>query len=175
MKQLKSTCWVAAIYVGVSLLTNTAEGEGEPFRPEAGKFPPLENALTYRGELVFVDHANRRGADVIGVFGQLNRRRGIGTANMDNHRRTPRRLIDHDLGHRFTFIRRQGWPLPRRPQREQPMHLGTKVKINQLAQSVLIDRAVFVKRCDNRDQNASIHLPHPLVVVDMPRILTAKL
>ncbi len=34
----------------------------EPFRPEAGKFPPLENAHTYRGELIFVDHANRRGS-----------------------------------------------------------------------------------------------------------------
>jgi hypothetical protein len=34
----------------------------EPFRPEAGKFPPLEKARSYRGELVFVDHANRRGS-----------------------------------------------------------------------------------------------------------------
>ncbi|MEZ6055615.1 MAG: hypothetical protein R3C01_02815 [Planctomycetaceae bacterium] len=34
----------------------------EPFRPEAGKFPPQEKALSYRGELVFVDHANRRGS-----------------------------------------------------------------------------------------------------------------
>ncbi|GEP44914.1 hypothetical protein [Brevifollis gellanilyticus] len=34
----------------------------EPFRPEAGKFPPLEKAHSYRGELVFVDHANRRGS-----------------------------------------------------------------------------------------------------------------
>ncbi len=34
----------------------------EPFRPEVGKFPPLEKALSYRGELVFVDHANRRGS-----------------------------------------------------------------------------------------------------------------
>lgn len=34
----------------------------EPFRPEAGKFPPLEKAHSYRGELAFVDHANRRGS-----------------------------------------------------------------------------------------------------------------
>lgn len=34
----------------------------EPFRPEAGKFPPLEKSHSYRGELVFVDHANRRGS-----------------------------------------------------------------------------------------------------------------
>ena len=36
--------------------------ETAPFRPEAGTFPPLEKAHTYRGELVFVDHANRRGS-----------------------------------------------------------------------------------------------------------------
>ena len=35
-------------------------GADEPFRPKAGKFPPLEKAHSYRGELVFVDHANRR-------------------------------------------------------------------------------------------------------------------
>jgi hypothetical protein len=39
-----------------------AHAEDEPFRPEAGKFPPLEKAYSYRGELVFVDHANRRGS-----------------------------------------------------------------------------------------------------------------
>ncbi len=38
------------------------EHESEIFRPEAGKFPPLEEAHSYRGELVFVDHANRRGS-----------------------------------------------------------------------------------------------------------------
>jgi hypothetical protein len=37
-------------------------GAAAPFRPEAGKFPPLEKAHAYRGELVFVDHANRRGS-----------------------------------------------------------------------------------------------------------------
>lgn len=34
----------------------------EPFRLEPGKFPPLDKAHAYRGELVFVDHANRRGS-----------------------------------------------------------------------------------------------------------------
>lgn len=34
----------------------------EPFRPRVGEFPPLEKAHAYRGELVFVDHANRRGS-----------------------------------------------------------------------------------------------------------------
>ncbi len=42
--------------------TKNQEQSTEPFRPQAGKFPPLENAHTYRGELVFVDHPNRRGS-----------------------------------------------------------------------------------------------------------------
>ena len=39
-----------------------APAAAEPFRPEAGKFPPMDKAHAYRGELVFVDHANRRGS-----------------------------------------------------------------------------------------------------------------
>jgi hypothetical protein len=42
--------------------TKNQEQGREPFRPEAGQFPPLENAHAYRGELIFVDHANRRGS-----------------------------------------------------------------------------------------------------------------
>ncbi len=41
------------------------KGEGsetEVFRPTPGAFPPIEKALSYRGELTFVDHANRRGS-----------------------------------------------------------------------------------------------------------------
>lgn len=38
------------------------EPQAEPFRPEVGKFPPVDKAHAYRGELVFVDHANRRGS-----------------------------------------------------------------------------------------------------------------
>jgi len=34
----------------------------EPFRPETGKFPPLDKSQAYRGVLAFVDHANRRGS-----------------------------------------------------------------------------------------------------------------
>ncbi|MFM7102161.1 MAG: hypothetical protein ACKO3N_13430, partial [Verrucomicrobiota bacterium] len=44
------------------VLTVAAPAAHEPFRPEAGKFPPLDRAHAYRGELVFVDHANRRGS-----------------------------------------------------------------------------------------------------------------
>jgi hypothetical protein len=34
----------------------------EPFRPKPGEFPPLQEAKPLRGELVFVDHVNRRGS-----------------------------------------------------------------------------------------------------------------
>ncbi len=39
----------------------TSEGD-KPYRPEAGKFPDATKAHNYRGELIFVDHANRRGS-----------------------------------------------------------------------------------------------------------------
>lgn len=42
--------------------TKNGEQDTEIFRPVPGNFPPLEKALSYRGELVFVDHANRRGS-----------------------------------------------------------------------------------------------------------------
>lgn len=41
---------------------SAACAEEVPFRPEDGTFPALEKAHSYRGELVFVDHANRRGS-----------------------------------------------------------------------------------------------------------------
>jgi hypothetical protein len=41
--------------------TQNEEPDAIPFRPKAGKFPLLEKAHSYRGELTFVDHANRRG------------------------------------------------------------------------------------------------------------------
>jgi hypothetical protein len=51
---------VVSLFLGFGAC-NAAPAE-EVFRPEAGKFPPLEKAHAYRGELVFVDHANRRGS-----------------------------------------------------------------------------------------------------------------
>lgn len=62
MTKLTYSRWLAALCVGVSLLAPSAITAEEPFRPEAGTFPPLEKAHSYRGELVFVDHANRRGS-----------------------------------------------------------------------------------------------------------------
>src|SRR6476659_1539979 len=53
---------LAALCLALCLLTSVVTAAEQPFRPEAGKFPPLEKAHSYRGELVFVDHANRRGS-----------------------------------------------------------------------------------------------------------------
>ena len=60
------------VFVGSFVVTNCAaaaepsaknnEPRTEVFRPEAGKFPPLEKAKAYMGQLAFVDHANRRGS-----------------------------------------------------------------------------------------------------------------
>lgn len=48
--------------------TKNKEQGVEIYRPQAGKFPDVEKAHTYRGELAFVDHANRRGSlRVLGV------------------------------------------------------------------------------------------------------------
>jgi hypothetical protein len=63
----------ATIYLSLSLLTTTAAIADEPFRPEAGKFPPLEKAHAYRGELVFLDHTNRRGSIRVQGNGQFFR------------------------------------------------------------------------------------------------------
>lgn len=45
----------------------------EAFRPEVGKFPPLDKAHAYRGVLAFVDHANRRGSLRVEAPGQFFR------------------------------------------------------------------------------------------------------
>ena len=57
-----SRCWLVALCLGLLLFAVSARAEDNVFRPEAGKFPPLERAHAYRGELVFVDHVNRRGS-----------------------------------------------------------------------------------------------------------------
>lgn len=62
LRVARSLHWLAALCLGLSLSASNAAADDEPFRPEAGKFPPLEKAHTYRGEIVFVDHANRRGS-----------------------------------------------------------------------------------------------------------------
>lgn len=62
MTRVLHPLWLAGLCLGFSLLGSAATAADEPFRPVAGKFPPLEKAYSYRGELVFVDHANRRGS-----------------------------------------------------------------------------------------------------------------
>jgi hypothetical protein len=49
-----------------------AEDKDKPFRPEPGKFPPRSEAKAYRGELVFVDHVNRRGSLRLHVDGHFH-------------------------------------------------------------------------------------------------------
>ncbi len=59
---------VRAIAANAGANTTNQEQVASPYRPQAGKFPDFEKAHTYRGELVFVDHVNRRGSlRVLGV------------------------------------------------------------------------------------------------------------
>ncbi len=44
----------------------------EPFRPKLGTFPSLAESKSYRGELVFVDHVNRRGSLRLHVDGHFH-------------------------------------------------------------------------------------------------------
>jgi hypothetical protein len=66
---LVRSCWCALVgtflHTGViAAERRTADDvtETPSFRPKPGEFPPLEKAHAYRGELTFVDHANRRGS-----------------------------------------------------------------------------------------------------------------
>lgn len=53
---------IAALCFAFFHLASSGLSADEPFRPKANEFPALEKAHVYRGELVFVDHANRRGS-----------------------------------------------------------------------------------------------------------------
>ncbi|MDE2680316.1 MAG: hypothetical protein OSB29_03010 [Verrucomicrobiota bacterium] len=63
----------AALALSTALLTVFACADEKPFRPKTGKFPPIEKAHAYRGELVFVDHANRRGSIRVAGTGKFYR------------------------------------------------------------------------------------------------------
>jgi hypothetical protein len=56
-------CWMVVCVFAANEAPGTKDQEQAAgiFRPEPGKFPPIEKAHTYMGELAFVDHANRRG------------------------------------------------------------------------------------------------------------------
>ena len=62
MRSFPALTRFAAVVIGLILPAAFTPAADEPFRPAPGKFPPLEKAISYRGELVFVDHANRRGS-----------------------------------------------------------------------------------------------------------------
>jgi len=62
MRFFSCITWFAALAIGLVLPSAFSTAADEPFRPIPGKFPPIEKAISYRGELVFVDHANRRGS-----------------------------------------------------------------------------------------------------------------
>ncbi|MEL0097039.1 MAG: hypothetical protein VW875_14425 [Planctomycetaceae bacterium] len=61
MKSLHLVRFSLFIVLYLSLSPVRANGE-EPFRPQIGVFPPVDKAHCFRGELTFVDHANRRGS-----------------------------------------------------------------------------------------------------------------
>ena len=61
MSSVKSARLAALLILTTSVFASVEE-KSEPFRPEAGYFPPIEKAHAYRGEIIFVDHANRRGS-----------------------------------------------------------------------------------------------------------------
>ena len=54
--------WITILYLGLFCIACIVHAEQEPFRPKVGEFPTLEKAHSYKGELTFVDHANRRGS-----------------------------------------------------------------------------------------------------------------
>ena len=61
MTPLKLAGLVAFLILAISAPASGGE-QDEPYRPQTGKFPPIEKAHAYRGELIFVDHPNRRGS-----------------------------------------------------------------------------------------------------------------
>ena len=61
MTPLKLAGLVAFLILAISVSASGGE-QDEPYRPQTGKFPPIEKAHSYRGELIFVDHPNRRGS-----------------------------------------------------------------------------------------------------------------
>ena len=54
--------WIILLPLILVLLPSNSRSEEKPFRPKVGEFPPLEKAHSCKGELTFVDHANRRGS-----------------------------------------------------------------------------------------------------------------
>ncbi|MFT6618569.1 MAG: hypothetical protein ACJASX_001463 [Limisphaerales bacterium] len=74
----------------------------EPFQPEPGKFPSIAKAKSHRGELVFVDHVNRRGSlrlHVDGFFREVQSHRfAMLPYGMIYYRGAPAELRDIPIG-----------------------------------------------------------------------------
>jgi len=70
MRSLIRLC--AVLFIGLLFQVSPGLWAEEPFRPQTGEFPPLEKAIPYRGELVFVDHVNRRGSLRLYVDGHFH-------------------------------------------------------------------------------------------------------
>lgn len=74
----------------------------EPFRPQTGQFPPANEAKSYRGELVFVDHVNRRGSLRLHVDGHFKEGRlhhfAMLPYGMIRYRGAPAELRDIPVG-----------------------------------------------------------------------------
>lgn len=63
------------IFLPVILFSLCQQLHAEDPRPEPGKFPSTDLAKSYRGELVFVDHVNRRGSlrlHIDGVYKEIS-------------------------------------------------------------------------------------------------------
>lgn len=95
--RLKSVIYLALLFCGAHI----AAAE-EPFRPEPGNFPPIAQAKSYRGELVFVDHINRRGSLRLHVDGHFHEGRlhhfAMLPYGMIRYRGAPAALRDIPLG-----------------------------------------------------------------------------
>lgn len=84
------------------MLAATGVLADEPFRPTPGVFPPIGEAKSYRGELVFVDHVNRRGSLRLNVDGHYHEGRlhhfAILPYGVIRYRGAPAELRDIPIG-----------------------------------------------------------------------------
>ncbi|MFT4548326.1 MAG: hypothetical protein ACI8XO_004272 [Verrucomicrobiales bacterium] len=97
MRRACSICLLVLLCAG-----NVVAADDEPFRPQPGKFPPIEEAKSYRGELVFVDHVNRRGSLRLHVDGHYHEGRlhhfAMLPYGMIRYRGAPAELRDIPIG-----------------------------------------------------------------------------
>lgn len=92
----------SATIVALLLSLCSSLSAAEPFRPEQGKFPAIAEAKSHRGELVFVDHVNRRGGLRLHVDGFFREMQPHPFAmlpyGMIYYRRAPAELRDIPIG-----------------------------------------------------------------------------